>query len=68
MLLSSLPPTDLIDGGAAACDGTKKAAVQMYAAPGEAGLFPSLVAPSSAGVKPIMFQKRRDISKVRDKN
>ena len=39
MLFSSLPPVNLIPGGASGCDGTSKASVQMYVSMGVPQLF-----------------------------
>jgi peptidoglycan/LPS O-acetylase OafA/YrhL len=65
MLFSSLPPVNTIDGGAAACDATKKASVQMYVAMGvpeliSVPLAPAPTVPPPAGMRVVCAKKERD--------
>ena len=62
ILFSSLPPVDTITGGAAQCDSTKKASVQMYVTLGVPELLKASTpsTPAPAGVRLECAKKEVD--------
>ena len=64
ILFSSLPPVDTIEGGAAQCDSTKKASVQMYVTLGVPELLKASTStpprPAPAGVRLECAKKQVD--------